>query len=559
MTIDTQPSWLSEVDNALTDLSRAAPLLGRVTARERASLARACLATLARRADEWTRIATAAKGLDEDSPWRGEERVLGPMAVARYLQLVAASLDGVAESGAPRLPAAATTDTDGRVRVPVLPSKGLFDRVAFKGFRAHVVMAPEVELGQLASHMAAPVAAPQPGVALILGAGNVSSIAALDAADQVLHRGRSALIKLHPHFAGLRETMSGALAPLVERGFLRIVTGGADTGSHAAQDDRVTHIAMTGSASSFSSLVWGEATDRDGRGGEDRHLRKPIVAELGNVTPWIVVPGEWSDRDLRFQAENLAGSIVSNGSFNCVCPKVIVTSSRWPQRAQFFELLRAAVAAVPPRPAFYAGAIKSYMQLVGEPAGAPPGHLPWTVLFDVDPDERPELFERENFTTVTAETCLDEGAPEAFLDAATRFVNERLGGTLAVTVVVSPDERRRPEVDAAVRRAERDLRYGTVCINQFAGLAWLMMSTPWGAYPGAELDAAESGRGFVHNGYLLDGIEKTVFEGPFRISPKPLWFPSNRNGPAVAAALTDLHLRPSARRVPRLLIAAMRA
>ena len=73
---------------------------------------------------------------------------------------------------------------------------------------------------------------------------------------------------------------------------------------------------------------------------------------------WIVVPGEWADRDLRFQAENLAGSIVSNGSFNCVCPRVIVTSARWPQRARFLGLLRAAVAAVPPRPAFYAGAIE---------------------------------------------------------------------------------------------------------------------------------------------------------------------------------------------------------
>ena len=36
-------------------------------------------------------------------------------------------------------------------------------------------------------------------------------------------------------------------------------------------------------------------------------VEKHLVAGLGSVTPWIVVPGEWSDRDLRFEAEDLAG------------------------------------------------------------------------------------------------------------------------------------------------------------------------------------------------------------------------------------------------------------
>jgi acyl-CoA reductase-like NAD-dependent aldehyde dehydrogenase len=560
MSIGTQPQWLSEVNQALTDLDWSAPLLARVSGRQRAALARACLGALNSSADEWTRITTAAKGLDEDSPWRGEERVIGPMAVARYLRLIAASLEAVAESGAPRLPGPAAVDAEGRVRVPVLPTKGLFDGVAFKGFRAHVVMQPGIEKRDLGSHLAASLAPPEPGVALVLGAGNVSSIAAVDALDQVLHHGRATLVKLHPHFSSLRDSMARALAPLVERGFLRVVAGDAEIGAYAAADDRVTLVAVTGSSSTFARIVWGDEGEMESRRSSGRPvLKKPVLAELGSVTPWIVVPGEWSDRELQFQAENLAGSIVSNGSFNCVCPKVIVTSSNWPQRERFLELLRTAVATVPPRHAFYRGAIQTYVELVGEPAGAGAGRLPWTILFDVDPDERPELFERENLTTVTAETCLDEQDAAVFLDAATRFVNERVAGTLAVTVVVSPQQRRKPELAAAVRRAERDLRYGTVCINQFAGLAYLMMSTPWGAFPGATLDAPESGTGFVHNTYMLEGIEKTVFEGPFRITPKPLWFPSNRNAPAIAGALTDLYLHPSARRVPRLLVAAMRA
>src|SRR4029453_19445353 len=72
-----------------------------------------------------------------------------------------------------------------------------------------------------------------------------------------------------------------------------------------------------------------------------------FVAELGNVTPWIVVPGEWSAKELRFQAQNLAGSILSNASFNCICPKVVVTSRAGPHREELLETPRAPLASVP--------------------------------------------------------------------------------------------------------------------------------------------------------------------------------------------------------------------
>ena len=98
---------------------------------------------------------------------------------------------------------------------------------------------------------------------------------------------------------------------------------------------------------------------------------------------------------------------------------------------------------------------------------------------------------------------------------------------------------------AALERVIERLRFGTVCINQFAGLAYLRMSTPWGGFPGGTLADPGSGVGFAHNTDLLDGIDMTVFGGPFRISPLPLWFPSNRNLVRIARALNNLYLRPS--------------
>ena len=560
MGTDTASRWQQEVDGPLSELVAAAPRLSALTPAQRADLARACLDRLGANAEEWMALACAAKGLASKGPWAGEEQALGPMAAARYLRLVIGTLESAARLGRPELPGEPRVDAAGRVRVPVVPAKGLFDGVAFKGFRAEVVMQKGITRENLPDHVGGAIFSREPRVSVVLGAGNVSFIAAGDLLGQILLEGRATLVKLHPHFATLAPVWGRVFGPLVEEGYLRIVSGDAALGAAAVGDARVSRVHLTGSVATFERMVWGDdPQEAERRRDEGRPaLDKEFVAELGNVTPWIVVPGPWSEKDLRFQAENLAGSIVSNGSFNCICPKVIVTARSWPQRERFLELLRGFLAAVPPRPAYYEGAIERYMELVGEPAGAAPGCLPWTLLRDSDPDSRPELFEQENFLPVTAETSLDEGDPVRFLDAASRFANERLAGTLAATVIVHPSQRKAGPVATALDSAIERLRYGTISINQFAGLAYLMFATPWGGYPGGTLVDPESGLGFSNNTFMLDGIEKTVFEGPFRISPKPIVFPSNKNALGITRALTDLYLRPSMARVPRLLVAAMR-
>lgn len=552
MTIDTSTRE-HHLGAALAELEAAAPRLAATDAGARAELARECIGSLADAAEPWAAAAVTAKGLPEASPWLAEELVTGPVAVARMLQLLVGSLEDVARGGAPRLPGPLRTDSSGRLRAPVLPVRRLQDGVAFKGFSGEVVLAEDVtEETRFAG-----LRRGEPGLALVLGAGNITSIGIADTLEHVLIDGMATGLKLHPHFGPLEPHFARALSPLVRRGFVRILTGEAELGASAVRDPRVALVHITGSASTFREVV---RTHREaGAGSPDRGpTATRFVAELGNVTPWIVVPGEWSAKDLTFQAQNLAGSILSNASFNCICPKVVVTSRAWPQREEFLETLRALLASVPPRPAFYAGATERFLELVGEPAGAPAGHLPWTLLRDTDPDSRPELFERENFLCVSAETSLDEPDPALFIDAAARFADERLAGTLAATIVVHPRQRATGPVAHALERAVERMRYGTVCINQFAGLSFVLMSTPWGGAPGATLDEPQSGIGFGHNPFMLEGIEKTVFEGPFRISPTPMWLPTNRNPVRIARALLALYLRPSPARLPGLLVQALR-
>jgi hypothetical protein len=53
-------------------------------------------------------------------------------------------------------------------------------------------------------------------------------------------------------------------------------------------------------------------------------LDKPVTAELGNVTPYIIVPGEWSQADLEFHATNVASGLAQNTGHNCIAAEVCV-------------------------------------------------------------------------------------------------------------------------------------------------------------------------------------------------------------------------------------------
>lgn len=108
-------------------------------------------------------------------------------------------------------------------------------------------------------------------------------------------------------------------------------------------------------------------------------------------------------------------------------------------------------------------------------------------------------------------------------------------------------------VDASLDR----LRYGSICINQWSGLAYGLISPPWGAYPGSRLDHVESGMGHVHNTYLLEDVEKTILSGPLVNFPHPIWFSNHRKGLDVARQLLKLYYSPSVFRLPSLLASAL--
>jgi acyl-CoA reductase-like NAD-dependent aldehyde dehydrogenase len=343
----------------------------------------------------------------------------------------------------------------------------------------------------------------------VLGAGNVSSIAPRDVLHGMFVENRVVLLKCNPVNDYLALHWERSLRALVEGGFLRIVRGDAAVGAYLVGHPEVGHIHLTGSDKTFEAVVFGPGPDgaaRQARG--PRVVEVPVTAELGNVSPVVIVPGRWSSSDLRYQAAHVATMLANNAGFNCLTPRVLVTAAAWPQREAFLDALEQALASLPPRLAYYPRAAEIHAAFLERHPDARrlgsggEGTLPWTLVRGVDPEDAEEpCFTTEAFCSLMAETALPGRSANEFLDRAVEFCNDRLWGTLCASLIVK--QQRDSETAAAVERAVRELRYGSVCVNEWPGRAYGLTVCSWGAYPGHTDADIQSGRGTVANTFML--------------------------------------------------------
>jgi aldehyde dehydrogenase (NAD(P)+) len=192
--------------------------------------------------------------------------------------------------------------------------------------------------------------------------------------------------------------------------------------------------------------------------------------------------------------------------------------------------------------------------------GDAPGVIPWAVVTGLDPQNASEpAFRDEPFCAVLAETSVGSDDPHEFLNAAVEFANARLWGTLAATLIVHPRTHRDSSTGPAVERAIAALRYGTVCVNIWPGVAFAAGTLPWGAHPGSSLTDIQSGRGWVHNTRMLEGVEKSVLRGPIRTIVKLPYLPRHRTLHVMGRRLTDLEATNSWSRLPPVFASAFGA
>jgi aldehyde dehydrogenase (NAD(P)+) len=560
------------LDALIAELAAGENLWRETTLERRASLLAATATAVEANASAWVTAAASAKKLDPASQLIGEEWISGPYVVLSSLGTLRHTLSTVAAGASPVGSTKFGLAPGSRVTVPVLPHSS-YEALLLHGFSAEVWMLPGVSESTVRSSAGLGALAPTAtgGVGLVLGAGNITSIPPLDVLYELIAHNRVSILKLNPVMEPLLPVYEAAFAPLISRGFLRIVTGGADVGSYLAHHPDISHVHITGSAATHDAITWGTGPEASARRAAGTPLlAKPISSELGGVAPIILLPGKWTKRDLRFQAEHVATQRLHNGGYNCIAGQVVVLSSDWPQKQAFLAELRSAIGRAPGRVAWYPGSDSRVAAASDSyPNAERLGPDGCRLLIDVtSPDDSATLQSTEYFSPVLGVIELP-GTGMEFFSNAVDTVNTEFAGTLGANIIGMPHTIR--SLGAAFLEAVARLRYGTIAINTWTGLGFLTAAAPWGAFPGHSLANVQSGIGIVHNALLLEHTERTVVRGPFRpfprsfwhgefaLFPKPPWFVTARSAATTGRLLAGFAAHPSWAKMPAVFISAFRA
>ena len=522
---------------------------------------------------EWVDLSVQAKGIEPDSPWVGEEWVHGPWALASTINALIESLEAIQIGEKPPM-GRIRRRKNGRLSVRIYPHD-LYDWVFLNDIKAEVWMQPGINEENLKENMAGfyQDGRPEGKVALVLGAGNVSSIAPLDAMHKLYNEGQVAIVKINPVLNYIGPVLEEVFSPLIDAGYLRVVYGGAQVGQHLVHHQGIDSVHLTGSIRTFEAIVYGDG--EEGQLRKERNdplLKKPISSELGGVSPIIVVPGPWSDEDIQYQAENIVSMKLHTAGTLCIAGQVLVTPENWDGSPKLIEAVRELMKSTPDRPAFYPGAVDRHREVISAHPESElfGGDIPRTLVTGLDARNGEEYcFREECFGAVLAQTAIPGDTASDYLHNAVNFCNHRLYGALGATILVHPKTIKK--IGPNFGQALEDLEYGGIGVNLWSAVAYMMARGAWGGYQeDVEKDYHQSGHGFVHNALMFDRPQKTVVYGSFysfprawrygdfHLAPKPQWYINNRTSHTTAQRVTKHFFDPGLKHLPGIILSGYR-
>ena len=551
------------LDAAVADLRAGLPSWVDLPVEERIAVVRATRRRAGQEAEGIVAAGCAAQGVSPDS-WWARDLWTGWSPLVFHLSALEEVLGRIAAGREPLPAGAVHRRPDGQVVVDVVPATRT-ERLMYagSGLRGQVWMQQGITEEQVRAGAARAYRGQgfdKPGVALVLGAGNFSFLPASDTLHMLFGEGCVVALKLNAVNAYLQPYFERVFADFVDRGWLRFVDPGVGSGTYLAHHPGIDRLHMTGSAATYDALVWG--TGEEGMANKvagTRLLEKPFSAELGGVSPVIVVPGPWSPAEVRRQADRMVGTKLLNCGHVCNATQVLVMPGGWEQGPALLDEIRRLMRALPPRAPYYPGTDAKVDRALAGQASCEvlQGPNRRYLLTGLDPDSDASLFHDEVFADVLGVVELPAPDVESYLAAAVRFCNERLVGDLGATMMVDPATARAEA--KAVDRAIADLRYGSVGVNEWAVWAASLGFTTWGGFPGNTPEHIGSGVGVIGNWFLLDGPEKSVVCASFHTRSKPLSTASHRTGAGLTRGLVRYRATGDLRALPGVIAAVIRA
>jgi acyl-CoA reductase-like NAD-dependent aldehyde dehydrogenase len=530
-----------EVDKALNRLNSGKTAWLQLPPSKRMVLLRECLTDLMVLADEWIDKSCKAKGIKRGTSDEGEEWIGSFMPLIRNIRLLIETLKA---KGKPSIPSV-RTHKNGQLIATVFP-KNTQEKLMLTGVKAEVWLekgkpASQGKIYQSSQH--------QGKISLVLGAGNQGSIGPMDALHKLFVENEVVILKMNPVNDYLGQYIVRAFRALIEGNYLSIVYGGSEVGKYLCSHDEVDTIHITGSAKTHDAIVWGTEKQQEQKEKGERINQRHITSELGCVSPIIVVPGPWSDKDIDYQARQIVSIVTHNASFNCNGADVLVLPKGWNQSEKLLKRLEHHFGQKNARKAYYPGANERYQRFLENYPDAKvcgkqgEGIVPWTIAHNVPAKAGEFALNFEPFCGVLAITYIDAAEPKEFLSKVVPFCNDHIWGSLSTDILIHPVSQKQAEEE--LQTALSELKYGAIAVNCWNGLLYGLGSPSWGAYPGHTLEDIRSGRGIVHNTFLLDYPEKSIVYAPFRISPTPAWFYDNKNLISLGKALVNYEAKPS--------------
>ena len=378
-------------------------------------------------------------------------------------------------------------------------------------------------------------------VTLVLGAGNVSSIPFLDTLFHLVAKRSSILLKLNPVNDYLLPVFEKVFEEFIDRGFVSVVKGNLDTSKYLTNHRSIDSIHLTGSNITYENIVYNRTlTDKErSLSNLIKSNKKPIFSELGNVTPIIIHPGKWSNSELKFQARKIATAKLNNSGFNCIAAQVVVLPKGWRSTEKFKKYIKYYLNKIGDTTSYYPGAKDSLdklrkntnYELVNEASCSTP-----FMIANLDFEEEYAISEVWNSTLYFKE--LEYSDNDSFADISINYVNNDLWGNLGASVLIKGSKKKINK--HIVDKYKDNLNYGTVAINEWSAIAFIIPTMPWGGYPGNKDNDIQSGQGYVHNAYFFESPLKGIVETKFRFSRfiDPPWFVSNKKAHRLFKNLT---------------------
>ncbi len=400
----------------------------------------------------------------------------------------------------------------------------------------------------------------EPSITLVLGAGNFSSIPYLDVLYHLITRKSVILLKLNPVNEYLKPVFEKVFQNFIERGYIIVTTGNIDESKYMATHPGINHIHLTGSDKTFEDIVYGrELTEKERKSKSlSKKNNKPITSELGNVTPIIIHPGKWSTSDIKYQARKIVTAKLNNNGFNCIAAQVVVLPDGWGQTETLIKFVKHYMSKSKERKAYYPDSIERLEKLEKDK-----GYERVNALSCVTPHLTREIkaYSKFEIDEVWSSTIyfkkIEYTSIEDFANKAVDYCNDELWGNLGVSVIIK-DHDKKFNKDITNLYIDK-LNYGTVAINEWAAIGYIIPQLPWGGFPGNKDNDIQSGQSVVHNSMLFESPLKGVVNTKFRISRiiDPPWFVTNKKARRLFKNLTYYQIHNSNINFLKLIFAAL--